>query len=297
MNQIRNISILIPCYNNPCYDQIVELKEQADAIHGFNYEIIVADDGSTDTEIVHGNSYINQLEHCRYIDRNVNVGRAAIRNFLASLAQYDWLLFLDCEVETATEFFLMNYASMQFDADVICGGVSIGGNHVELNNNLRYMYEKREETNHLPAMRNKHPYKSFRTNNFMIRRSVMAQNAFDNSITTYGYEDVLFGMQLQKNHVSIMHINNPVRMSKFEDNPRFVEKIEEAMFTLHSLRHLLGSYSDLLKARKWLRYTGLSPILNLYFSVRGKAMRESLCGDKPKVKTFTRYKLLYLLRL
>ena len=68
---------------------------QCEDIEGLRYEIIVADDGSTDKHTCHINKEILELENARYILRKENVGRAAIRNFLAKEASYEWLLFID----------------------------------------------------------------------------------------------------------------------------------------------------------------------------------------------------------
>ena len=43
---IRSLSILIPTYNDPCFELVDTLRHQAEAT-GISYEIIVADDGST----------------------------------------------------------------------------------------------------------------------------------------------------------------------------------------------------------------------------------------------------------
>ena len=86
-----------------------ELQRQASQIEGLSYEIVVADDGSTDTEAMAANEAINLLPHCRYIVRKENVGRAAIRNFLASIAAYDWLLFIDSGMSIGNDEFLKRY--------------------------------------------------------------------------------------------------------------------------------------------------------------------------------------------
>ena len=106
----------------------------------FEYEILVADDGSTDERTVEGNRIINTLPHCRYIERKENVGRAAIRNFLAREAKYTWLLLVDSDLHIDHPNFLLNY--LKAEGDIIVGGLKIGGDAEALNHNLRYRYEK-----------------------------------------------------------------------------------------------------------------------------------------------------------
>ena len=68
------------------------------AIQDLSFEVIVADDGSDIQKTIEENKAINQFSHCKYIIRETNVGRSAIRNFLASQATYPYLLFLDSDV-------------------------------------------------------------------------------------------------------------------------------------------------------------------------------------------------------
>ena len=93
----KQLSILIPTYNDACYNLVEELHRQA-CEEDIDYEIIVADDGSTDENTIQTNARINNIPQCSYIMRNENRGRAAIRNFLAKTARYDRLLFMDCDM-------------------------------------------------------------------------------------------------------------------------------------------------------------------------------------------------------
>ena len=70
------------------------MQAQAALLSDFEYEILVADDGR-DLSTITANRKINEIENCRYIEREKNVGRSAIRNFLAKEAKYEWLLFID----------------------------------------------------------------------------------------------------------------------------------------------------------------------------------------------------------
>ena len=95
------LSILIPTYNDRCLTLVSELARQAEAIDGLQWEIVVADDVSTDQDVVKENRTINHIVHCHYIFKSVNNGRAAIRNFLVSRACGDWLLLIDGDLIVA----------------------------------------------------------------------------------------------------------------------------------------------------------------------------------------------------
>ena len=48
---MKDISVLIPTYNDVCITLVKALQQQAEALDT-NYEIIVADDGSTNAEAI-----------------------------------------------------------------------------------------------------------------------------------------------------------------------------------------------------------------------------------------------------
>src|SRR5690606_35492692 len=90
----------------------------------YDFEIIVADDGSTNKIIVNKNKVITQSNHCYYLIQEENKGRAFIRNFLAKKAQYDWLLFMDADVMPKTKDFIQKLDIKSQKADLIFGGIS-----------------------------------------------------------------------------------------------------------------------------------------------------------------------------
>lgn len=70
------------------------------------------------------NLAINDLENCRYIEREKNEGRAVIRNFLAKEAKYEWLLFIDSNMNVINSQYLAKYQKEQ-ECDVIYGGYQV----------------------------------------------------------------------------------------------------------------------------------------------------------------------------
>ncbi|MBR5698380.1 MAG: glycosyltransferase family 2 protein [Prevotella sp.] len=323
----------MPTFNDVCKDTVEVLQRQAEKIDGLSYEIIVADDGSTDDDAKLKNQAINLLPHCRYIEREENVGRAAIRNFLASVAAYDWLLFLDSGMSIADDDFLLRY--LQSDADVVCGGYqviepkvidrssavtrsvvhesareitferdAVALNHlnrdaVALNplSNLRYRYEKAAEEKLSKESRSAAPYQNFHTSNFLMARSIYLAHPLDTRFRRYGYEDVLMGKQLQEAGIAIEHIDNPVLFDRFDSNERFVEKTEEALQTLHDFREELTGYSRMLDVAGKLKKWGLvRPYLFIYNRMK-ENWRSNLCGRAPSLLQFKLYKVGYYLSL
>lgn len=293
---IRELSILIPTRNDVCLPQIVTLQRLAASIEDLKYEILVSDDASSDEEVIQENEKINALEHCTLFRQQVNRGRASNRNFLAQKAQYPWLLFLDCNIKIPNERFLQNYLESD-EAAVTNGGIFAEANKSLEHSNLRYMYEKKIEPMHIAEQRQQRPYQSFRTSNFIARREVMLNHPFDETLTGYGYEDVLFGKALCDHGISIHHIDNPVMMTHFESNEGYVAKVEEAMHTLHSLSKNLAGYSPLLSTVAMLKKWHLTPLVKLYYKSFLKRMRKNLTGISPSIKWLNPYKLGYYLSI
>ena len=284
---MNEISILIPTYNDRCDGLVGELHRQAEALD-LRYEIIVADDGSTDSEVMERNRAVGSLSHCRLIERGTNSGRAAVRNFLVRQARYDMLLFIDSDMVVCRQDFLRRYA--EAEAAVVYGGVVI--RNVQAGN-LRSMYEKASEHEHTVEKRRQSPYQDFHTANFMIRRDVMLSHPFDMRFRHYGYEDVLLGKSLQRDGIAILHIDNPLSFEIYESNADFVSKTEEGLRTLYQFRDELRGYSHLLA---WADRLPHFPV-RLWHRLFGPWERRNLKGSNPSLRLFSLYRLGYYLSL
>lgn len=285
---MRELSILIPTFNDPCSTLVGNLQQQAEEL-GISYEILVADDGSTQHNVLEENRSINALPHCQLIERRVNAGRAAIRNFLAQQARYAWLLFIDSDMVVCRNDYLRKYASCE-ETPIVDGGVVIG---TCIPGNLRSMYEKAAESEHTYEERQQSPYRDFHTANFMIQRALMIEHPFDERFRNYGYEDVLFGKAMEQAGVPILHIDNPMSFEIFEENEHFVSKTEEGLRTLYQFRHELKGYSRLLDRAQTLPRT---PI-RWWHQLFGAMERRHLTGRHPSLWVFKIYKTGYFLSL
>jgi glycosyltransferase involved in cell wall biosynthesis len=288
---MKQISILIPTYNSICVELVHSLQQQAELL-AIDYEIIVADDGSTAQDCLQANRAIRQLPHCQFMEREQNAGRAAIRNFLAQQAQYEWLLLIDCDMVVCRKDFLMRYAENAHRAQVIDGGVVINRATPD---NLRARYEKAAEPLHTAERRQRTPYQHLHTANLLIRRDVLLQHPFDERFRRYGYEDVLLGRQLEEAHVEVLHIDNPLSFEVFESNEHFVSKTEEGLRTLHQFQQELRGYSNLLTVADKLR--PIAPLVRLWHAINKRWERRLLTGSHPSLKIFSLYRLGYFMSL
>ena len=293
MMRKQEISVLIPTYNHVCVALVKGLAQQLEAVGG-DYEIIVADDGSTDTATVAENQVINTLPHCRYIVREENVGRAAIRNFLVGEARYAYVLFIDSDMTLISDDFIRRYLDNDCDT-VIDGGVAIHGDEEALKGNLRYRYEKAEEARHTAPERQKTPYQHLHTANLFVRRDLMLKHPFDERFRHYGYEDVLLGKSFRQQHVAIAHIDNPLGFCTFETNADFVAKTEEGLRTLGQFRDDLRGYSRLLTLISNIHIPAVLTVIRLWHRLFGRLERRNLCGNRPSITVFKLYRLGYFI--
>ena len=289
----RALSILIPTYNDDCRKLVGELSRQAESIGQFSYEMLIADDGSTNRQMVEQcQEAVSSLPHVRFIIRQTNSGRAAIRNFLVSEAQYPWLLFLDGDMTIPNDRFLQNY--LDCDALIAYGGYNVGQGSLS---NLRYRYEKACEPRHRPDERRKRPFQHFHTSNFIISRDIIIDHPFDERFRNYGYEDVFFGKQLKQAGFNISHIDNPAGFFVYEDNAHFVSKTEEGLRTLHQFAAELQGYSQLLTLVDGIHLGIVKSVIRLWHRLFGAIERRNLCGQRPSLTVFKLYKIGYYITL
>ena len=302
----KRISILLPTYNCLCSRLVATLQSQCCAIarstDGFAYEIIVADDCSPDRSFVEANSVIDRIEGVRYVRLDRNLGRSAIRNFLAREARFEWLLFIDGDLQVERPDFVGSYVFSDVESphsmgSVVVGGIAIGGDSAQWGGNLRWRYEKRCEAAHSVESRQRLAGQEFRTTNFLVPRDAVLAHPFDENFHRYGYEDVLFGKTLTHSGYAIVHIDNPVSLDDFEPNGVFVDKTEEACRTLFDFRRQLRGYSRLLAAVERLHRLGLLDVADVVWRLAGDRARRRLCGNRPSVVLYNAYKLLYMVHL
>ena len=303
-----DLSILLPSYNNVCVSLVQVLQRQADALRGkldkpFRYEIIVADDCSTDAACIDANRVIGDMLHCRYLRMEQNVGRAQIRNVLISESRGDYVLLVDSDLFLCDDNYLYKYATST--ADVVYGGTRIGGkgfamvddeaNTENLKGNLRYIYEKKAEPSHRATFRQLRPNQEISVCNLYARRDIMEAHPFDSRFKAYGYEDVLFGKRLAESGIEVTHIDNPVLINEFESNSVFVKKTEEAILTLCRFEQDLEGYSNLkTKVTTLGRYIPLS-LFRLWHRIMKNKEKRNLTGSKPSLLLFKLYKLGFFL--
>lgn len=290
------LSVLIPTYDYKCYTLVANLYQQLVAAR-IGYEVIVADDGSRDRVSVISNLRINELPGCRYVRRERNVGRAAIRNFLVSEAKGEWQLFLDSDAAVDSPLFIYRLLEAIDHADgaqVIMGGLHHASRLPDPEVSLRYKYEKEADRHRSAAERSLHPYQHTTAFNLCMKSDVARRLPFEEKCKEYGFEDVYFGATMQRMGVKVMHIDNPLLHRGLESNEVFLKKTEAAMRTLSTLGLRMMLYTGIGRAVVRLKKWRVKWLVGMLFHIARPLMRRNLLGSNPSLRVFSLYKLGYI---
>lgn len=275
------VSVLVPIFNQPVSVLINEIHRQC-AVLKIDFEIVAIEDGSE--RFLKENAEIRQMDCTHYIVQSENIGRAAIRNTLSSMAKYNTLIFLDCDSQIGRPDFIGQYISARHRSDVIYGGTTYTENpsHTFI---LHHKYGVEREAREL-TQRQSDPYTCFLTNNFCIRKEVFDAIKFDESLTQYGFEDSLFAWELKKQKVQVLHIDNPVVHTGLDTAEAFIDKTKLAIENAHLLLHagkIPAGEIRMAKVYFSLKRWGLSSIFCGAIGLFEPSMLQALKGKSPKL--------------
>jgi glycosyltransferase involved in cell wall biosynthesis len=292
------LSILIPTYNYDCSTLVKTLSDQT-CLLSIVIEIIVVDDGSDEKyKII--TSQLNDLPNVNLIYLDVNIGRSAIRNYMASLAKNEWLIFLDNDGLPKYANFITKYIeALKINPDaIICGGRSYPASKPE--NQLFHLHWKygtaRESKS--PEFRAINPYKGFQSNNFCIPRATFDMLKFDTDFIQYGHEDTAFGIHAKSLQIPIVHIDNPVEHLGLEHADTFLVKTTQACFNAFNRykqkNFILGKSISTIR---FLEIIKLDYIVYLVLRLFAPYLQNKLTGNKPTLWALDLFKLHVILKL
>ena len=292
------LSINIPVYNTIIDRLVLSLHKQAEKLN-IPFEIRIYDDGSSEQIKLH-NRGLKELSNVEYVELKENVGRAVIRNKMGFDSNFEWLLFIDSDSEIVQEDYLEKYLKIREHNRISCGG-TIYSTEQPLSDKklLRWKYGTAREA--ISAeIRNKQKGFIITSNNFIIEKKVFVGTHFRDEIKGYGHEDTLFGFDLYKNGVEILHVDNPVMHTGLEDASSFLEKSKSALknlfFILENMNHEKDEFSCKVRFldsyNKIIRFINPA-ILRLFYKIFGLSIEKNLKGRNPSLFWFDVYKLTY----
>jgi hypothetical protein len=153
------------------------------------------------------------------------------------------------------------------------------------------------ERENLPVeVRKRSPYLDFQTNNFIVRKTVLQSHPFDETISQYGYEDLIFAKDLYKSKIKIEHIDNPVFNNDVEPNAVFLRKADQSA---KSLAHLINTDRDIQRSSKiklarayfLLKKTGGVFLYDFFYKLLKPLIVRKLIRGNASLKILDLYKL------
>jgi glycosyltransferase involved in cell wall biosynthesis len=292
------LSVCIPVYNTNVLQLASVLNSQAMKV-GFPTEILLLDDASNESVIPES---VLELSHVVVNRNQTNLGRSKTRNLLAQQAKGTYLLFLDGDSQIIHEDFLALWwkAIRQEEKSVFYGGSVYQESEPNARHFLRWKISVTRES--LSLNQRRFSNTGFKTNNFVIEKSLADAVKFDEELKGYGHEDTLFGFELQQLGFRTHQIDNPVLNATLDDNDAFLRKTENAVRNLVHILIREKQNKDFIKHVKLLRYylllrkwqvsASLIPLRKLFL---GPLKKRLSSGKKSGILFFfDSYKLLVL---
>ncbi|NCG31199.1 MAG: glycosyl transferase family 2, partial [Bacteroidetes bacterium] len=137
------------------------------------------------------------------------------------------------------------------------------------------------------------PYKSFMTNNFLIRKEVYDAVKMDESVVGYGHEDTLFAIELKKAGFKVKHIDNPLEHIGLETFDEFLRKSENGIRNLALLiqSKKVDSSIKLVRYYQRLESFGLISLVNTLVAKYEHRIFKNLRSTAPYLTWFDLWKL------
>lgn len=293
------ISVCIPVYQSYVTELVNEIVQQAESAL-IKYEVLLVDDASTGDYQRSNRSLAKNFEQVEYHQLPKNVGRSKIRNILAGKSTGDYCLFMDSDVHIHKTNFLQEYIH-QLNEDsiqLIAGGCKYKMNkQAREGKQLRYKYGKFIEE--ITIGQHGKITSPFLGCNFLVNRAVFHTVRFNEHITQYGFEDLLFALEFEKHFGEYQLIDNPVSIQDVDENVEYLRKTISSMKNLAILYHqkkllpenqirLLLVYEELKKKN----------LVNPFYAIAKNSLPVllmNLNSANPSLKVFQFFKLIHFI--
>lgn len=283
------LSVLIPVYNRPVSALLMALESQVKRSDE-KVEILCLDDGSI--EFTSENKQIAADLGIPY-QRQENKGRAKSRNALAELARGEYLLFLDCDSGIPTDHFLQNYLSQLTEHPIIYGGRIYPSDKPKRSYRLHWKYGRKLESSPLED-RKKRPYITFMSNNFTVAAPLYKKYPMDEHLTKYGYEDLLWALDMKRRNQRIGQIDNPVVHEELCTTKEFFKKTKQAIDNLAYLvkkGKIERDATPLLRTYYFLKKWNLLTAVKFIIGLSSPLILTQLESHHPSLLLFSLWKL------
>lgn len=239
-SQERLVSVIMPAYN--CEKYIEEAINSVLFQTYSNLELIVIDDGSKDNTVKIIERLIKKDSRVKFYKNEKNLGVSATRNKGISLANGDWIAFLDSDDiwEKTKVKKQIKYAS-DINAEFVFTGVS-------------YIDENGKAYKGTFEVPNKVTYKKLMRQNVITCSSVFIKKIFFNTIKMEKdemHEDYAVWLRVLKTGTCAYGINEPLLIYRISPNSKSGNKIKTIKMTY-----------------KVFRFIGIKPLGSTYYMIR-----------------------------
>lgn len=130
----------------------------------------------------------------------------------------------------------------------------------------------------------------------MIQKELFLDIKFDESITGYGYEDLVLAKALQLKGIEPLAIDNPIMHLCIEHNKDFLSKTKKGVQNLYALNQKgLQMNTKLERAANKVSSFGLGSIFRYYYKKRQQSIMQNLLSTEPNLRFLDYYKLKHYL--
>lgn len=218
------ITICVPTWRDSADALLCSLSRLPGAEH---CTLLIFDDGSLDSDLTS-----QLIRHTmrfpgpgRLISAPKNVGRSHARNRLKDLAESDWVLFLDADMQPDDETFLSNYLKAietHAQPSLIAGGFSL--KNIRPTDETRLHAAQSITSECVSAeVRNQSPGRYVFTSNILVHRHILDAIKFDPGFVGWGWEDVDWGLRVASDY-PVHHIENTATHLGLDPDPKLIEK-------------------------------------------------------------------------
>lgn len=209
--------------------------------------LLIFDDGSHDPYLLRQltRQILRFPGPARLIASPRNSGRSHARNRLCDLAETEWILFLDADMQPDDEAFLDRY----LDAiDALAGPALVAGGfslkHARPTHKTRLHAAQSQASECVPAsVRAQSPGRFVFTSNVLVHRDILSTISFDPGFQGWGWEDVDWGLRVAE-QFPVDHIDNTATHLGLDHEAKLIRKYTQS--TDNFLR-LIDRHPDQMK--------------------------------------------------